>query len=89
MTVMKICILNCVFSGGSNIAVGYYKNPMKTKEDFFDSDGKRWFRTGDIGEFGEDGCLRIIGGCLEVAELTSIIVWWRTMICRKFFSLNI
>lgn len=50
------------FSGGSNIAVGYYKNPKKTKEDFFDSDGRRWFRTGDIGEFAEDGCLRIIGG---------------------------
>lgn len=58
-----------VLSGGSNIAVGYYKNPKKTKEDFYESDGKRWFRTGDIGEFGEDGCLRIIGGYKKGKEI--------------------
>lgn len=47
--------------GGANIAKGYYKNPEKTKEDFCDEEGRRWFRTGDIGEFDEDGSLKIIG----------------------------
>ena len=44
--------------GGHNVALGYYKNPEKTEEDFYDSEGLRWFRTGDIGEFDEDGVIR-------------------------------
>ena len=41
---------------------GYFKNPVKTAEDFeVDRNGQRWFHTGDIGEFHPDGCLRIIG----------------------------
>ena len=44
--------------GGHNVALGYYKNPDKTEEDFYDSEGLRWFRTGDIGEFDEDGVIR-------------------------------
>lgn len=42
--------------------MGYYKNEAKNQEDFFvDEDGQQWFCTGDIGEFHEDGCLKIIG----------------------------
>ena len=38
------------------MALGYFKLPDKTAEDFFtDSNGTRWFRTGDIGEIYEDG----------------------------------
>lgn len=55
--------------GGANVAVGYYKNPKKTKEDFFESDGRRWFRTGDIGEIGEDGCLKIIDRKKDLVKL--------------------
>lgn len=49
------------FPGGENIAAGYYKNPEKTEEDFYELDGRRWFKTGDIGEFEKDGSLKIIG----------------------------
>ena len=44
--------------GGKNVALGYYKNRAKTQEDFYDSEGLRWFRTGDIGEFDQDGVIR-------------------------------
>ena len=37
------------------MAQGYFKNEQKTKEDFYDEGGKRWFRTGDIAEMFEDG----------------------------------
>ena len=48
--------------GGPNITMGYFKNPEKTAEDFYvDEDGKRWFKTGDIGQIEHDGCLRIVG----------------------------
>ena len=42
---------------GLNIGVGYYMMPEKTKEDF-DADG--FFHTGDIGQFMNDGSLRIV-----------------------------
>ena len=47
--------------GGDNVSKGYYKLPGKTKDDFFEEDGKMWFRTGDVGEMHPDGVLKIIG----------------------------
>lgn len=53
----------CLFYhlGGDNISPGYYKNPEKTKEEFFELDGKWWFKTGDIGQLETDGAIKIIG----------------------------
>ncbi|KAL3125096.1 hypothetical protein niasHT_000368 [Heterodera trifolii] len=42
---------------GANVALGYFKDDEKTKEEFVELDGKRWFATGDIGQFREDGSL--------------------------------
>jgi len=42
---------------GNNVSLGYYRMPEKTKE-VFDDDG--WFHTGDIGQFMEDGSIRIV-----------------------------
>lgn len=42
---------------GYNISAGYYMEPEKTKEEYRE-DG--WFHTGDIGQFMEDGSLRIV-----------------------------
>ena len=50
-----------ILIGGDNVSTGYYKLPDKTKEDFFQEDGRQWFRTGDIGEFHPDGSMKIIG----------------------------
>ena len=50
-----------VLIGGGNVAMGYFKNPMKTREDFVLIDGRRYFCTGDIGMFHDDGSLKIIG----------------------------
>ena len=37
--------------GGGNITAGYYKMPEKTEEEYFDdATGRRWFRSGDIGQ---------------------------------------
>ena len=34
--------------------------PEKTAEDYFEEDGVRYFRTGDVGQWETDGALRII-----------------------------
>lgn len=47
--------------GSKSVAAGYYKMGDLSKENFFEEDGKRWFRTGDIGEIWPDGALKIIG----------------------------
>lgn len=52
----RFCLL-----GGDNISPGYYKNPEKTAEEFFELDGKWWFKTGDIGQLESDGAIKIIG----------------------------
>lgn len=53
-----------VLIGGDSVSRGYYKLEQKTAEDFFDEDGRRWFKTGDIGEIHPDGVLKIIGNYL-------------------------
>jgi len=57
--------------GGPNITMGYFKNPEKTAEDFYvDEDGKRWFKTGDIGQIEHDGCLRIVDRKKDLVKLS-------------------
>lgn len=50
----EICI------GGPVVTHGYYKMPEKTSEDYFEENGIRYFRTGDVGQWESDGALRII-----------------------------
>jgi len=59
-----------VVIGGANVSQGYYKNPDKTAECFeVDKNGQRWFHTGDIGEFHNDGCLKIIDRKKDLVKL--------------------
>lgn len=55
--------------GGDNVTVGYFKNIEKTNEEYFDENGKRWFKTGDIGEFQEDGVIKIIDRKKDLVKL--------------------
>ncbi|KAM6933755.1 long-chain-fatty-acid--CoA ligase 3a [Xenentodon cancila] len=56
--------------GGPNVTMGYYRCEVKNQEDFFvDENGQRWFYTGDIGEFHEDGCLKIIDRKKDLVKL--------------------
>lgn len=48
---------------GGQVFKGYWRNPQATAESFT-SDG--WFRTGDVGEIGEDGSLAIRGRIKEL-----------------------
>jgi len=55
---------------GANVVKGYFKNKDKTNEDFIMLDGRRWFCTGDIGEFHPDGVLTIIDRKKDLVKLS-------------------
>lgn len=51
-----------VLLGGDVLADGYPDDPGLTAERFTtDESGRRWFRTDDAGELGEDGALAVLG----------------------------
>ena len=59
-----------ILLGGGNITQGYFHQPQKTKEDFFvDNMGQRWFCSGDIGTFDEDGNLHVIDRKKDLVKL--------------------
>ena len=47
----------------------YYKMEEKTNEDFYNQYGRRWFKTGDIGQMESDGTLRIIDRKKDLVKL--------------------
>ncbi|CAJ0928049.1 unnamed protein product, partial [Mesorhabditis belari] len=59
-----------ILVGGDHVALGYFKNPEKTKEDFLVRNGVRYFATGDIGEFRGDGSLKIIDRKKDLLKLS-------------------
>jgi len=59
----EICI------GGPSVAKGYFKLEELTKESFFMENGKRWFRSGDIGVFDKSGNLKIIDRKKDLVKL--------------------
>jgi len=66
----KPCPRGEIYIGGNNVAAGYYENEAKTKEEFYtDDEGRRWFKTGDIGKFEPDGTLRIIDRKKDLVKL--------------------
>jgi malonyl-CoA/methylmalonyl-CoA synthetase len=47
---------------GPNVFGGYWRMPEKSAEEFVDDpDGRRWFRTGDVGRLDARGYLSIVG----------------------------
>ncbi|RVE46716.1 hypothetical protein evm_008636 [Chilo suppressalis] len=55
--------------GGDSVAEGYYKSPEKTRDEFVEIDGRRWFKSGDIGELHHDGCIKIIDRKKDLVKL--------------------
>ncbi|WP_026534230.1 o-succinylbenzoate--CoA ligase [Arthrobacter sp. H14] len=47
--------------GGDVVASGYLNQPELTRAHFREEDGTRWYITDDLGEFYDDGKLRVLG----------------------------
>ncbi|MFJ4641884.1 acyl-CoA synthetase [Streptomyces hygroscopicus] len=44
-----------------HVPLGYYNDPKKTAETFFEADGERWVLLGDMGTVDEDGVITVLG----------------------------
>ncbi|XP_045117589.1 long-chain-fatty-acid--CoA ligase 4-like isoform X1 [Portunus trituberculatus] len=55
--------------GGPVVCKGYFKLPEENKTAFFEEDGMRWFRTGDIGEVNSLGSIKIIDRKKDLVKL--------------------
>ncbi|WP_436408275.1 AMP-binding protein [Agromyces zhanjiangensis] len=52
---------------GRMLAEGYLGDPERTQRAFaVDADGRRWYRTGDLGSLGDDGRVRVTGRADDV-----------------------
>ncbi len=51
---------------GPNVTPGYEANEDANAKNFFESDGARWFRTGDQGSFDAEGYLSLTGRLKEI-----------------------
>lgn len=58
----------CLFSG-------YWKNPQATEQAFISHDGKRFFRTGDVGYFDDDGYYFIADRLKRMINVSGYKVW--------------
>ncbi|GAA1423253.1 acyl-CoA synthetase [Streptomyces thermospinosisporus] len=44
-----------------HVPLGYYNDPAKTAETFFEKDGERWVLLGDLATVDEDGVVTVLG----------------------------
>ncbi|MER5542158.1 acyl-CoA synthetase [Streptomyces sp. NPDC002589] len=44
-----------------HVPLGYYNDPRKTAETFFEKDGQRWVLLGDMARVDEDGVVTVLG----------------------------
>jgi len=58
----------CLFSG-------YWKNPEATEASFIEHDGKRFFKTGDVGYFDEEGYFFMADRLKRMINVSGYKVW--------------
>ncbi|GLH62291.1 long-chain fatty acid--CoA ligase [Parageobacillus sp. G301] len=60
---------------GPQVFKGYYRREKETEEAFIEIDGKRFFRTGDIGRMDEDGYFFIVDRVKRMINASGYKVW--------------
>jgi fatty-acyl-CoA synthase len=64
-----------IVSSGPQIFQGYWKNPEASAACFIQLDGKRFFRTGDLGRFDEDGYFFLVDRLKRMINASGYKVW--------------
>ncbi len=60
---------------GPQVFQGYWRQPVATAEAFLDHDGKRFFRTGDLGYYDEEGYFFITDRLKRMINASGFKVW--------------
>jgi fatty-acyl-CoA synthase len=60
---------------GPQVFQGYWKQPEATAEVFIEHDGKRFFRTGDLGYYDEEGYFFITDRLKRMINASGFKVW--------------
>jgi fatty-acyl-CoA synthase len=60
---------------GPQVFLGYWNNPQGTADAFVDIDGKRFFRTGDLGRTDEDGYFFMVDRLKRMINASGYKVW--------------
>jgi fatty-acyl-CoA synthase len=60
---------------GPPVFKGYWKRPDATAQAFIELDGKRFFRTGDLGRIDEDGYFFITDRLKRMINASGFKVW--------------
>merc|ERR1719469_92579 len=53
---------------GPVVTPGYMENPKANEDNFFEDEGRRWFRTGDVGYIDEAGYIFLTGRSKELIK---------------------
>lgn len=60
---------------GPQLFQGYWQQPQATREAFVERDGRRWFRTGDIGYVDDDGYFYVTDRIKRMINAAGYKVW--------------
>jgi fatty-acyl-CoA synthase len=64
-----------IVSSGPQVFKGYWKNPEATAACFIELEGKRFFRTGDLGRYDADGYFYIVDRLKRMINASGYKVW--------------
>lgn len=60
---------------GPQVFAGYWRQPEETERSFIQLDGKRFFRTGDIARYDEEGYFFIVDRLKRMINVSGFKVW--------------
>lgn len=64
-----------IIVSGPQVMTGYWKNPDATREAFVELDGKRFLRTGDLGQTDEEGYFFFVDRLKRMINASGFKVW--------------
>ena len=64
-----------IVSCGPQVTLGYWNRPVDTEASFVEIDGKRFFRTGDLGYYDEDGYFFMVDRVKRMINASGFKVW--------------